>query len=410
MKDDVLCQEFLGEFYSIADWWQEYSIDKEGGGFYGAVLFDNQAVPSAEKSIILNSRILWFFSEACRFCNEDKERQDKYKQTAVRAFEYLINHFWDSKYGGFFWLLDCRGNVLNDRKQTYAQAFSIYALASYYRSTGDEQALSYGMKCFDLIEGHARDFEFGGHLEARSRDWGELSDTRLSEKDQNSAKSMNTLLHVLESYTGLNSALDNQRDLQKNVALALKNSLDVYCEHVINLDSGHVKKFLSRDWQEQSSVISFGHDIESSWLILKAIKSLHSAGLDANDKSEFAEKLAQVAYKDGINKDGLMEEDFDLDSSTFCKPAWWVQAEAMVGFTTMWSMGRGEHYLDASITLWQQLKQYYLDQDSGEWFWFSKRDQDPKLSEYKTGAWKAPYHNGRAMMELVSLLRKGKVQ
>ena len=194
-----LQQEFRNELIAIADWWVANTVDHAQGGFYGEVDANGQPVKTASKGIILNSRILWFFSEvALEIDNE------AYRKTAKRAFDYLLNYFFDKEFGGVYWELDARGNPISDKKQVYAQAFTIYALSAYYRLTHDDRALTHALSCFDLLETKTVDRKRDGYLEAFTRSWGRVDDLRLSDKDLNLPKSQNTHLHVLEAYTSLN--------------------------------------------------------------------------------------------------------------------------------------------------------------------------------------------------------------
>ena len=152
----------------------------------------------APRAAVINARILWTFSVAARVF-EDPD----YRETADWAYDYIVEKFWDQQYGGVYWMVDYRGNPISDRKQIYAQAFAVYAFAEYFRATGNVDSLERAKQLYRLIEENSRERRYGGYLEARSRDWRPLEDVRLSEKDLNSPKSMNTHLHILEAYTNL---------------------------------------------------------------------------------------------------------------------------------------------------------------------------------------------------------------
>ena len=191
--------EFREELVAIADWWLEHSVDHELGGFYGEVGADNLPVHHASKGIILNSRILWFFSEVAA-----QLQSHEYRLAAKRAYDYIASYFFDKEYGGVYWELDAKGDPINTKKQVYAQAFTIYALTAYYQLTQDALVLAQALQCFELLESKTIDREHEGYLEAFTREWGVIKDVRLSEKDLNFPKSQNTHLHVLEAYTTLN--------------------------------------------------------------------------------------------------------------------------------------------------------------------------------------------------------------
>lgn len=394
-----LAGEFMAECNAIANWWIVYAQDRENGGFWGEVAHDNVPKRDAPKSIILNTRILWFFSTLAL-----RTKSAAHAEVARRAYYYLRERFIDRDHGGVYWMLNAAGDVIDGRKHTYAQAFAIYAFSAYYEFSGDRESLDLAMMCFTLLETHARDGRHGGYFEAYAQDWGPLADIRLSEKEDNSPKTMNTTLHVLEAFSGLCKAVPANHERRAEVCSALADILTVYCERVVDMQSGHLRMFMSEDWQDHSHAYSFGHDIESSWLIDKAIDVVVPHYPVAERYRAQVKRLAEVAWAEGLLPGGIMADEYDVASGVFSRSAWWVQAEAMVGFANMWAHGGGERYLDAAVSIWRHVQQSYLDREYGEWLWYSRHDLAPGLSEYKIGRWKAPYHNGRAMLLMHQLL------
>jgi len=386
--------QFLAELYAIGDWWLTHAVDREYGGFWGEIAYDNTPNKKAQKCIILNTRILWFFSAAARLTG----RED-YTVGAQRAFDYLLEYFVDVEHGGVYWMLDAQGRLVDGRKHSYAQAFAIYALSDYYQLSGDSRSLDLALQLFELLEQHAKDPENGGYFEAYSQDWEPLVDIRLSEKEDNSPKTMNTHLHILEAYTALFRAADGRSPQAVQVEAALLEVLHLFCERMVDLQSGHVRMFLTDDWEDCSRAFSFGHDIEASWLICQAVEALSSRSYLAREYWLHAERLAELALGEGLLADGRLAEEIDLNRGNSGLSAWWVQAEAMVGFANMWAMGNGEHYKEAALRIWDRVQELHMDKDHGEWFWFARSDIPPQ-GTYKIGAWKGPYHNGRAMMML----------
>lgn len=156
-----LQQEFRQELIAIADWWAAHTVDYEQGGFYGEIDAENQPVKNASKGIILNARILWFFSEVAQEVDNPA-----YRSCATRAYNYVIAHFFDNEQGGVYWELDAAAVPINTKKQVYAQAFTIYALCAYYQLTRDEQALERALECFKLVEQYAIDHTHQGYRDA----------------------------------------------------------------------------------------------------------------------------------------------------------------------------------------------------------------------------------------------------
>ncbi|WP_198959877.1 AGE family epimerase/isomerase, partial [Neiella marina] len=220
----------------IADWWATYTVDEHHGGFYGEVSRDNTPLIESEKSIIQNTRILWFFSEYAHFLRTESlkargSKSERYEALATRAFDYLLKYFDDKDQGGVVWMLDHQGQVTDGKKQTYAISFAIYGLSAYYKLTNNPHALAKAQEYFGLLEKHARDYERNGYVEALTQDWQPMADVRLSDKDDNLPKTMNTHLHVLEAYTTLHLVAPSEQ-----TAEALANLIDIFNDQIIDHD------------------------------------------------------------------------------------------------------------------------------------------------------------------------------
>lgn len=377
---------FLEEAQDLLQWWQDQMLDPTKGGCYGRRDAHNRLYPQADKAVILHTRVLWTFATAAR-----QIKRSAYREVADRMFEYVKTHFVDTKHGGVFWMLDQHGQPVNTRKQVYAQAFMIYACSEYYLLTKDTEALVLALAIFDLLEHHSRDRQQGGYWEAFARDWGPLEDLRLSEKDANEAKSMNTHLHVMEAYVNLYRATPNER-----VKEALKHSIDTVIERFINVESGHQTLFFDENWQPKSTAISYGHDIETSWLLWEALEVL-------GEESGFAErlvlKMAEATLNEGLDQEGgvLNEREGDhLDTDLH----WWPQAEAVVGFWNAYQLSGDRPYREAAQNCWQIIQRYLKDTEHGEWYWRVNAEREVLRLDNKAGPWKAPYHNVRMCLEM----------
>jgi len=391
-----LQQEFRAELIAIADWWAAHTVDHEQGGFYGEIAADNQPVKNASKGIILNARILWFFSEVAQEVDNPV-----YRNCAMRVYHYVIAHFFDNEHGGVYWELDAAAVPSNTKKQVYAQAFTIYALCAYYQLTRDEQALSRALECFKLVEQYAIDHQHEGYLEAFTREWGVMDDLRLSEKDLNYPKSQNTHLHILEAYTTL-----YQAHPVPEVKAALKYNIQMFDKYMIDKNTHHLRMFMDLEWKDFSPGYTYGHDIEASWLIAKALESLDDAAYTA-ELTPTLIKIAQVTVNEAIGEHGQVIDSYDFSTKKInADTVWWVQAEALVGFLYAYTTTGEEQYYVAAENIWEFIKTYQIDQQQGEWFWLSTLNGRNTDSYYKVGFWKCPYHNGRAMMEAVRYLQK----
>lgn len=398
---DNLKVEFNTELLSIADWWTNNTIDEKHGGFHGEVSVLNQPLTAANKGIILNTRILWFFSEASMETT-GAPNNIKYRECATLAYQYIIKHFLDEQYGGVYWEVDAQGNPVNTRKQVYAQAFSIYALSAYFKLTKQREVLDHALRLFKLLESKAIDRQHDGYLEAFARDWSPIEDMRLSIKDLNYPKSQNTHLHVMEAYTALHDVYPNAE-----VKAALRYNIQMFDRFMINRDNHHLRMFLDMQWNDFSPGYTYGHDIEAAWLIAKALESLGDGGYSASLIPTLL-KVAEVTLNEAVAGNGQLLNAFDFKTKSIdTSSMWWVQAEALVGFLFAYCESRDSRYLNAALEVWQFIKEHQIDHVNGEWFWLSDNGKTSGEEHYKVGFWKCPYHNGRAMMEAVRYLEKG---
>ncbi len=379
---------------NILPYWIKNVPDNENGGFYGRITNEQLIDKMAEKGAILNARILYTFSAAYRLYNNKL-----YKAMANRAFEFIINHFIDREYGGVFWSVDYKGNPLVTKKQFYALAFVIYALSEYYKINNEENVLKEAINIFNVIEEKAFDKINGGYIEALDRDWKQLADMRLSAKDMNVAKSMNTHLHIIEAYTNLYRVhKDNQ------LKIRLVELYDIFRKHIIDASSNHLILFFDEKWNRLSDVISYGHDIEASWL-------LHEAALVSGDKSRIAdaEKLAVRIVDgvyEGIDEEGALRYEYDPKHGFLKVREWWPQAEAVVGFLNAYQLSEDEKYLDSALKVCRIIDRYFIDRQFGEWFFRVDETGKPVEKEDKVGFWKCPYHNSRMAFEVKERYRK----
>ena len=385
----ALARSMRAELIAIADWWVAHTQDLEQGGFYGEVDAHNQPVKNASKGVILNARLLWFFSEAARATGNAR-----YAACATRAFDYLLAYFYDAEQGGFYWELDAAGKPINTKKQIYAQGFVIYGLSAYHQLTQNPLALSHALDCFALIEQRGRDRAREGYLEAFTRDWKPIEDLRLSDKDLNYPKSQNTHLHVLEAYTSL-----YQIAPRAEIKAALRYNIHMFDKYMINRSNYHLRMFMDLDWQDFSPGFTYGHDIEAAWLIGRALDVLGDSDYRATLMPDLI-RIAQTTLHEAIGPQGQVMDALDFASGNVSPDnVWWVQAEALVGFLYMYQETAQPAYLDAAESVWAFIANYQRDTQGGEWLWLSKLDKPGTQPDYKAGFWKCPYHNGRAMLE-----------
>ena len=382
-------QELTGR---IVPFWEGLR-DEEYGGFYGYQDFDLNVQKTYEKGCILNSRILWFFSNAYLTLKDEKLRAD-----AEHAYRFMKQACVDREYGGVFWSVTYDGKPLDTTKHTYNQAFCIYALSSYYEASGDTEALELAKKLFTLIETTCMDEV--GYLEAFTRDFKPESNEKLSENGVLADKTMNTLLHVFEAYTELYRVSGDEK-----VRRRLLWIMNVFAEKVYNPKLHRQEVFFDKHYNTILNLHSYGHDIEATWLIDRACEVIGDPAITA----KFAEmnkaivkNIADIAY-DKASGSLLNERDKDKINTW---RIWWVQAETVIGFMNAYQKHYGgKEYFEISSSVWKFIQEHIIDKRPGG-EWHSQIDDNWKPADFKpmVDPWKCPYHNGRMCMEMMRRL------
>ena len=387
-------KELQSELSAILGFWQQHTIDNTFGGFYGRLGHTNNIFADAPKGSVLNSRILWTFSAAYNLTGNRE-----YLNTAWRAFEYITDYFIDKVNGGVYWSVDYKGQPLDTKKQVYALSFAIYGLSEFCRATENEQAKEIALELYHLIVKHSYDSVNGGYIEALSADWQEIEDLRLSKKDANEKKSMNTHLHVLEGFANLYRIWPHEE-----LKSSIEELIRIFLDQIIDKKNHHLILFFDEKWNVRSNIISYGHDIEAAWLIQEATEIIDNVDLLERVKKQSIQ--ITNALIEGLDKDGGLWYEFDASENHLIKEKhWWPQAESMIGFFNSWQITWNENYLERSLQSWQFIKTHILDKKNGEWFWGVKENYDV-MNEDKVGIWKCPYHNSRACIELIKRISK----
>ena len=369
--------------------------DKENGGYYGYMGYDLAIDTHYEKGCILNSRILWFFSNAYMLLGEDH-----LKDAAEHAYKFLKDCCIDKENGGVYWSVTYNGKISDDTKHTYNQAFAIYALSSYYDALKDEEALKIAEELFNLIEEKCTD-EYG-YLEAFSRTFEPAGNDKLSENGVMADKTMNTLLHVFEAYTEYYRVSHNEK-----AAARLRFMLDIFKNNVYNEKLGRQEVFFDQKYTPLIDLYSYGHDIETAWLLDRGLEVLGDSGyieMFAPVTHALAVNIYNRAF---VNGSVLNEAENGVNDTT---RIWWVQAESIVGFINegMKIPGTDESskYFKAAEALWEYIKEFIIDKREGsEWFWSVNADGEP-CQKPIVEPWKCPYHNGRMCIETVRRMKQ----
>jgi cellobiose epimerase len=393
---------------NILAYWIRYAVEKEGDGFYGAVDLLGNPVPGAPKSCVLNARILWTFAAAAK-----ESGNPLYGIIADRAFNVLNRYFADAQYGGYFMSISAGNQPLDDIKHTYAQAFVLYALSKYYEFRPSVELMDQITAYFYFLEEKTKDPGNIGYFEAFTRDWQIYSTNRMS--DNNEPRSMNTHLHILEAYAAFYNICK-----ESLVAQRLRELLELFLDKIIR-PVGHLGIFFDEAFNEAEAskgTCSFGHDIEASWLLWEAAEILNDKNIIERMRP-LSVKMLDSVDRVGIDKDGgLFLESTRFGSHLRTNKHWWPQAETLVALMNGFQLTGDPKYWEKLKLSWNFIDQHVIDHEHGEWFtkvsrlgvpYLTEPEDDPSpyyRNDWKIDPWKCPYHNGRAMMELISRIRK----
>ncbi len=362
--------------------------DERNGGFYGWAGPDLTVDREAVKGCILNSRVLWFFSEAALTLGRDDLRE-----LAGHAYRFLRDHCVDRAHGGVYWSVGAAGNPVDTTKHSYNQAFALYALSAYYRLTGSEEARALAGGLFHLLETRCSD-EIGVR-EAFTAGWTPVPNEKLSENGVLASRTMNTLLHVFEGCAGYYQATRDPA-----AARAMRRLLAIYLQKIYDPARRRQRVFLNDRYEELIDLTSYGHDIESSWLLDWGCALLGDPAL-AETVAAAGASLADHVYEEGYRGGSVVNENEAgrVDEAR----VWWVQAESVVGFLHQWERRPEEtRFRDAALSVFRYILRALVDpRPGGEWFWRADADGRPDLGRPIVEPWKCPYHNGRMCLELI---------
>lgn len=393
---------------NILAYWMKYGVEATGDGFYGAVDMENRPVTTANKTCVLNARILWTFAAAAKMFDNAE-----YGKIADRALNVVLRDFQDHENGGFFMEITPDNKVANDIKHTYAQAFVIYALCKYYEYNPDPKVMQVIQDFFVLLESKTKDPKNAGYGEAFTRTWQPYDENRMA--DNNEPRSMNTHLHMLEAYSSLYKVWKDDR-----VKARLTELLNLFTDKILR-PTGHFGIFFDLQFGESPMSVginSFGHDIEGSWLLWEAAEILGDTAI-LDKLRPMVTKTVDAVERVGVDKDGgLFIESYRFGSHVRTNKHWWPQAETLVGFMNAYELTGDKKYWDTMKLSWNFIDTCVIDHVGGEWFtkvnrlgvpFIEEPADDPSpyyRNDWKIDPWKCPYHNGRAMMEMIQRIDK----
>jgi len=377
----------------ILPFWLKYTRNPENGGYYGQIEADMTIRKGAERGALLTSRILWTFSKAYRTYHDPA-----YLEMATWAYRDLVEHFLDPVNGGLYWSITADGKPEKAFKQIYGQVFGIYALAEYNMATGDKEALAQAIAIYRLVELHARDRVYGGYFDVLNREWKRPA-TGSPNLLGNAPKSQNSHIHILEGYTNLLRAWPDPE-----LRATQHELIEMTITHIIDPKTHHLILFMKDDWTPTSRDVSYGHDIELSWLLVEAANVVGDPALVAKVKP-ISLDIARVTLAEGVDPDGGVINEGGPHGYTNTDKDWWPQAEAAVGFLNAYQLSGDPAYFRASRHSWEFIQAKFVDRVHGDWIESVERDGTPRITP-KVSLWKCPYHSGRSCFELVERLHE----
>ncbi|MCX7799917.1 MAG: AGE family epimerase/isomerase [Fimbriimonadales bacterium] len=379
---------------NIVPFWASRAFEGPSGGLIGGLTHDGRLL-DLPRSSVLAARLLWTFSSVglAYPCRTEAER------CAREAYRVLTDRHRDPGAGGFWWSVDAHGRPIDRRKHTYAQAFAVYGLVAYWRLAGCEDALNLATELFRRVQAHAWDASFGGYREGCAEDWTELDDHRLSEKEPNVPKTMNTHLHVLEAWTELWTATRSPE-----VRSALEDTLAILADRMFDPALGHFAQFFRSDWSPIPSDVSYGHDIEAAWLLRRAASRLGSEEATRSTDG-IAAQVAERVLRVALREDGAFLYAGTPETPTDASVEWWAQAEAIVGFLDAYEATKDDRFLGAAERVWRFVRRHVSDREGGDWIKSQTADLRLKPKSLRIGPWECPYHHARMCLEAIHRLR-----
>jgi mannose/cellobiose epimerase-like protein (N-acyl-D-glucosamine 2-epimerase family) len=383
----------------IMPYWYDTAQDRDRGGYLLADRLDGRG-QAKEKQLVTQSRMVWGFSHAHILGLSDHER--KYLQAAKQGYEFLIKHFRDSRRGGYYWSTDLAGNVLNDRKIVYGNAFVIYALVEYHRASRDPEPLELALELYYSLQKDAHDPNHAGWIEHFHADWRPiLAPHPQAPVEVPGLKSANTHLHLMEAFAELYLVTKHPM-----VKLSLIEALEINQRFFYPLTAADACFHRHLDWRkvtdQASAGLSYGHNVEFAWLMVHAEKALGRAPSWDQFYAHLNHALA-CGYDYEIG--GLYYRGIGAQAATGKEKSWWVQAEMLAVLNDALAHQANPTYASILAQMFNFIQKYQLDPRDAIWLESINPDGTVK-SAAKAHNWKANYHDVRAISKLIKTVHR----
>lgn len=391
----------------IIPFWLERSVDRKFGGYLTSFDWNGKFDGNDAKYIVTQSRMLWGFSQLSLFAKP--HQKEEMKQAAVQGLRFIIDHFWDVKYGGFYWQVNRNGTVADPSKLTYGESFAIYALSEFALRYQNEEALQYAEKTFGLLQMYAADTRYGGYYENLEADWS-ISPGGVWAGNR---KSLDIHMHLMEAYTTLYEVSRKEIHGRK-----LAESVGVILDHMVNLEIGygynqfdlHFNQLpainIMRTWnaeREANKIIpqptdttSYGHNVELSWLMDRAHQIMGCMDCDNPILRKLLDHSLMYGYDNqygGVYRDGIADQEVLVTDKE-----WWQNFESLAGYLNGYTKYGDSRYWDAFVKTWEFVKTKFMNMEVGESRQLLDRYGTP-IVENLGNPWKGIYHTGRALAE-----------
>jgi len=368
------------EALRVIAFWKQHGPDREFGGFHGTLDRKGAPVAPTDKGVIQTARHLWTFS----MLFARREGGPEIRALADSTYRFLIDHFRDRKDGEFYFTVSRQGKPVNTKKQLYAESFAIYALSEYAAAFASTEARDHALACFRSIDARAHDAVHGGYDQRKDPGW----------MTPGAEKETNTHIHLLEAFTSL---FRLTRD--PLVRTRLEELARVTATKLLQ-PSGYVHKEFKLDFAPHGErAVSYGHDIETAWLLLDALDALGLAGDAALTQaaSTMGANAARAGF-DSVNG-GFFEEGLVGAEPHKREKIWWVQAEALPGLFRLYRLTGDSGYLDQLERTLSFIERFQSDAEYGGWYWgVTPEGALGPRGDKKGEEWKASYHDTRALV------------
>jgi len=390
----------------LLPFWISRAEDTVNGGFITHFDSSGKDTGEDEKSLISQARSVFSFSMAARYGVQPARTLAMARQ----GVRFLIDKMWDQAHGGFYWTVRRDGTPVITRKILYGLSFAIYGLSEYYRASGDEEALSYAERVFDLIHLHAVDVEYGGYFEMFETDW-TLSGPGAAGGDR---KTLDAHMHLMEAYTNLLRCTG--KDVHRR---RLKEVIGILDRHMFRQDTGTGLPQFTRDWTvapqikfdivwgwdrfsesgEKSNPLdntSYGHNVEFAWLLLDALDALDD---DLHRYDPLIRHSYDHALAHGIDREygGVFVEGSHKGPATDREKEFWQQAELMNGLLAAYLHWGEDRFLESYETVHRFVFDKMINHEVGEWWPLMSQEGQP-IWTHMSHSWKVNYHTIRAAL------------